>query len=78
MPKALLLGIECPLWTATAVTEADIDQLVFPRLLGHAEVGWTPQALRNWPDYQIRLRIMTERLRLQGIRYYADPVVKWD
>lgn len=78
VPKALLLGIECPLWTETAVTEADIDQLVFPRLLGHAEVGWTPQALRNWPDYQIRLRIMTERLRLQGIRYYADPVVKWD
>ena len=77
MPMEQVLGIECPLWTETAVTAADVDNLVFPRLLGHAEVGWTPKAQRRWPEYQERLRAFAPRLRLQGIRYYADPSVAW-
>ena len=34
-----ILGVEAPLWTETAATRADLDYLVFPRLLGHAEIG---------------------------------------
>ncbi len=78
MPKEQLLGVECPLWTETAVTADDVDNLVFPRLLGHAEVGWTPKDLRSWPEYRERLKAMARRLRLQGINYYADPAVAWD
>ena len=32
--RARLLGVEAPLWTETAATRADLDYLVFPRLLG--------------------------------------------
>ncbi len=37
-----ILGVEAPLWSETAATQADVDYLVFPRLLGHAEIAWSP------------------------------------
>ena len=34
-----ILGVEAPLWSETAATRADVDYLMFPRLLGHAEIA---------------------------------------
>src|SRR6266540_3995110 len=39
--EADVLGVEGPLWTETVRTRADLDELVFPRLLGLAEIGWS-------------------------------------
>ena len=39
----------------TAATRADVDFLAFPRLLGHAEIAWSPAAGRAWRRYRWRL-----------------------
>jgi hexosaminidase len=70
-------GVECPLWSETVVTMADIEYLTYPRLPGHAEVGWTPVAMRSWNEYKYRLKAHGPRMTNQGINFYHDPVVPW-
>ena len=75
--EADVLGVEAPLWTETVTTRADLDLLVFPRLLGHAEVGWSPAAAIAWPGYRRRLAAHGPRLEALGVGYYRAPEVRW-
>ena len=54
-PKDLVLGIEAPLWTETISTQDQMDYMIYPRLLGYAEIGWTPKENRDWNEYKVRL-----------------------
>ncbi len=72
-----VLGVEAPLWTETIVTMADIEYMVFPRLAGHAEIGWSPATGRNWTEYKVRLGSHGPRLTNMGINFFADPIVPW-
>ena len=72
-----VLGVEAPLWTETVTTRADLDLLVFPRLLGHAEVAWSPAAEIAWPGYRRRLAAHGPRLEALGVEYYRAPEVRW-
>lgn len=66
-----ILGIESPLWTETITNMTELEFMVFPRIIGHAEIGWTPDALRDWDDYKVRLKKHSDRLKIKGINYYA-------
>jgi hexosaminidase len=72
-----VLGVEAPLWSETISTRADLDYLAFPRLLGHAEIAWSPAAGRSWPDYRQRLAAQGERLFALGVAFYRSPEVRW-
>ncbi|MGL5380386.1 family 20 glycosylhydrolase [Clostridium sp.] len=74
-PKELILGIEAPLWTETIEGQNQMDYMIYPRLLGYAEIGWTPKSLRNWDEYKVRLEKQGERLQNRGINYYKDPLI---
>ena len=69
-PKELVLGIEAPLWTETISTKDQMDYMIYPRLLGYAEIGWTPKDNRNWSEYKTRLKNQEERLTNLNINYY--------
>lgn len=71
-PKSLILGIEAPLWTETIADRSSMDFMIYPRLQGHAEVGWTPKEMRNWDEYKERLILDGERMQNQGINFYKD------
>ncbi len=43
------------------------DYKTYPRLCALAEMGWTPQALRNYPDFADRLGPHLSRLKFAGI-----------
>lgn len=73
-----IVGIEAPLWTETVTTMDDIEYLVFPRLPGHAEIGWSPVGKRNWEEYKVRLAAQKERFELLEIDYYASKLVPWE
>jgi len=75
--EADVLGVEAPLWTETVTTRADLDLLVFPRLLGHAEVAWSPATAIAWPGYRRRLAAHGPRLEALGVGYYRAPEVRW-
>lgn len=74
-PKDLVLGIEAPLWTETISTQDQMDYMIYPRLLGYAEIGWTPKGERNWSEYKVRLQKQGERMMNEGINYYEDPTI---
>jgi hexosaminidase len=72
-----IMGVEAPLWTETVVTMDDIEYLVFPRLPGIAEIGWTPSSTRNWDDYKIRLSNHARPWKAMGIDFYRSPKIQW-
>lgn len=67
-----ILGIEAPVWTETVSTFEELSYLVFPRLLGHAEIGWTPKNRRNWKKYKVRLAQHIIFLETKGIQMPDD------
>jgi hexosaminidase len=72
-----ILGVEAPLWTETISTMNDIEFMVFPRLPGIAEIGWTPDNLRNWDEYKLRLAKHGARMRAMDIDFYESAKVPW-
>lgn len=72
-----ILGIEAPLWGETIETMDDIEYLLFPRIIGYAEIGWTPAAKRDWTDFRERLAAQQDWLDKGGINYYRSPKVPW-
>jgi len=75
--KAGILGIEAPLWSETVTGMNLIEYLVFPRLPGYAEIGWTPDSLRSWDEYKVRLGMHGQRFEALGINFYRSPKVNW-
>jgi len=73
--KSQIIGVEAPLWTETLRTTDQIDYMVFPRLAGIAEIGWTPKDMRSWKDYKSRLIAQAVRLENQGINFYKDKAI---
>jgi hexosaminidase len=72
-----ILGVEGPLWSETVARRADLDYLAFPRIAGIAEIGWTPQPLRSWDDYRLRLAAQADRWTALGVNFYRSPQVPW-
>jgi hexosaminidase len=72
-----VLGVEAPLWTETIITRADMDYMFFPRLIGIAEIGWSPRSGRSWSDYRRRLGAQAARLDALGLNFYRSPEVPW-
>lgn len=75
--KENILGVEAALWTETITNMEEIEYMVFPRLPGIAEVGWTATPSRNWNEYKLRLAKHGERFRAMEIDYYQSKFVPW-
>ncbi len=72
-----IIGVEAPLWSETIRNLDDIEYLMFPRLPGHAEIGWTAAENRSWEDYKVRLGQQQDRFRALGIDFYESSLVPW-
>ncbi len=73
-----IIGIEAPLWSETVSNRLEAEYLIFPRLLGYAEIGWTPVELRNWDEYKVRLANHGERMKAMNISFYPSKLVPWN
>ena len=76
--KENIVGIEAPLWSETVSNRQEAEYLIFPRLPGYAEIGWTPSELRNWDEYKVRLANHGERMKAMNISFYPSKLVQWD
>jgi len=74
--EADVAGVEAPLWTETLATRADLDLMAFPRLVGLAEIGWSPKG-RSWSEYRTRLATHGPRLTALGVGFYRSSRVPW-
>lgn len=75
--KPDIIGLESPLWTETIETMEDIEYMVFPRLPGYAEIGWSPDSLRSWASYKERLGSHYKRFKAMDIHFYESDRVPW-
>ena len=71
-----IIGLEAPLWTETVQSMRDIEYMTFPRLLGVAELAWSPKG-QTWDDYRQRLAAHGERMEAMGINFFKSPDVDW-
>lgn len=76
--KENILGIEAALWTETITNIGEMEYMVFPRLPGYAEIGWTPSSERSWNEYKVRLGKQAGRFKAMGIDYYQSVRVPWE
>ncbi|MFO7999934.1 MAG: beta-N-acetylhexosaminidase [Marinilabilia sp.] len=75
--KVDILGVEAPLWSETVTNLEEIEYLLFPRIAGLAEVGWTASEKRIWDEYKKRLGRQKERFEALDINFYESPLVPW-
>ncbi len=73
-----IIGIESPLWTETVETMDNIEYMVFPRLIGHAEIGWSDPEPPDWEEYKNRLGKHSILLDMLDIDFYRSPFVNWE
>lgn len=73
-----ILGVEAPLWSETLVTMDDVEYMLFPRLPGVAEAGWSSAENRDWEDYKVRLVNQGKRWKVMDINFYRSPKVPWE
>ena len=72
-----IVGVEAALWSETIRNITAAEYLTMPRLPAIAEVGWTPQRLRDWENFRVRLASHAPRWNLLGINYYRSPQIPW-
>lgn len=75
-----VIGVEAPLWTETIEKLADIEYMIFPRIIGIAELGWTaPTAeTKDVQAYLNRMGKFGKRLKSKGINFYLSPQITWE
>ncbi|MEU0562359.1 family 20 glycosylhydrolase [Dactylosporangium sp. NPDC006015] len=75
--QSSVLGVESALWGEFIRRVGQAQYYSFPRLLATAEVGWTPQAQRDYADFRLRLSVAGGRLTLQGVNFFPTADVAW-
>src|SRR5699024_8880986 len=74
--EAAVLGVEGPMWSEHLRTLHDLEFLVLPRMLAHAEVGWTPQQDRRFADFTDRVAASGISLLVQDSTFQLVPEVE--
>ena len=77
IPKEMILGVESPLWSETISTISELEYLGFPRVIGHAELSWSPIEKHNWERYRVRLGNQAPFLDRMEVNFYRSPRVDW-
>jgi hexosaminidase len=75
--EAAIAGVEAPIWSETLSSIRDVEFMAFPRLAAIAEVAWSPQGAREWPEFARRLGAQAPRWTALGVNFYRSPTVPW-
>lgn len=67
-----IIGVEAPVWTELVVTDAMMDNRLWPRLMAVAEIGWSATH-NDFNDFISRLKAHESRLKALNIAYYPFP-----
>ena len=71
-----LMGEGDALGGETVTTIDDVEYMLFPRLPGVAEIGWSA-AGRDWESYRRRLAAHGTRWEGMGVNFFRSPEVEW-
>lgn len=65
------LGVQANTWTEYIQTPEYLEYMMFPRALAVAEIGWTPQAKRDWNSFKMRLNSHIPLLQHMGLHPFT-------
>ena len=77
VPEENVVGVEAPMWAETLRNIGAVQYLAMPRLPAVAELGWTPQAGKDWESFRVRLASQASRWHYLGINYFRSPQIPW-
>ena len=66
-----VLGAQGNVWTESIPNQDRADYQIFPRLCALSEVVWSPKEIRNWDDFQARMKVHYIRLDQLQVKYYV-------
>ncbi|WP_216378225.1 family 20 glycosylhydrolase [Arcanobacterium phocae] len=72
-----ITGTETPLWSETVRGIDQAEFLIFNRVLSHAEIGWTPQNMRDVKDFADRISQIGVDLNATGSNFYDGTDGEW-
>ena len=64
-----MLGAQGQVWTEYIPDPKRVEYMAFPRACALAEVLWTPQQEKNYPDFLVRLATHLVRLAVLDVNY---------
>ena len=64
-----VLGAQANVWTEWISTPEHAEYMLLPRLSALAEVLWSPQDSKDWPEFQTRIENFKKRLELLNLNY---------
>ena len=71
-----ILGVQANLWSEYFKTFKKVEYHAFPRIAALAEVAWTPEAVKNYPNFLLRLDGILKHYDAAGVNrgdVYAAP-----
>ena len=78
-----ILGAQGNVWTEFIPTIEHAEYMAIPRMIGLSEVVWTSKELKNWKDFQQRMKSQYQRLDFMKVNYCkgsfkVDIKTSWD
>lgn len=67
-----IIGVEAPVWTELVVSDAMLDNRLWPRLMAVAEIGWS-SSHDDFKEFSKRLSLHKSRLEALEIDFYPAP-----
>ncbi len=77
LPDEVIAGVEAPLWSETTATIDDVEFMLFPRLAGVAEFGWSRESDRGWDGYRNRVSRHGRRWSALGVNFNRSELLPW-
>ncbi len=68
--KPWIQGVQGNLWCEYIPTAEHAEYMLYPRMIAIAEIGWTPQQLRNWDDFRSRALAVADTMRAHGYNVF--------
>ncbi|MFQ4150567.1 family 20 glycosylhydrolase [Arthrobacter sp. LAPM80] len=72
-----ILGVETVQWGEWIRGMDQTESYQYPRTLATAEVGWSPQANKNYTDFTKRAAALGGRMALEKLNFFKTPGVNW-
>lgn len=73
-----ILGVEGAMWSEHLRTDHDLQFSVFPRMLAHAETGWTAQDGKDWSRFREAIAGQGNALNTANATFFTSPFVDWE
>ena len=68
-----IIGVQGNTWSEFIPTSSHLEYMMFPRALAIAEIGWTPQNLRLWDNFKVRMDHQVTSLLKRGVNAFPNP-----